>query len=309
MPEAVDKQTNAAGFLRGQSSASCRSDRRPQGFVLLIVVITLAIACILFYQLATLSFAKIREVIEDERELRQRWTLVSFRRAMLPRANDLQGRIERGLNSGRSGSSSGNTQIVRATQEVIKINGQAVEFRVEDESAKLKLPALLEERPEQEASRIVGRLMARSRAFVKREIFVGGERPSVWNWYDIFEEEALSGRELLRATDAMTLWGDGRLNVMRADQTVLDEAWRSVFGHLPPRELIDARQGYPRDSWKDLRERLSLRQSQLKLADRWFTGTSSCYSLELRVLNSASDASKTWLFVRDRNVGNYGFEL
>lgn len=285
-----------------KSSASKR-----KGFTLLIVVTMLAIVCLLFYQLAQVALGTMQKVAEREKEMRERWTLVSTRKAVLHQVSAALATQERQANLAQTDmqQSAGAIYLSDCSLQ-FDINGTQVRIAARDENAKLYVPGLLQIRPGRESGHLIERLQKGRSLPVRRDAFeTEGLVPS--SWQDVFDVSEAGTHSLQAATDRVTLWGSGRLNVFRADEEVVSECWRELFGHFPPRELMDARDVYPPLEWSTLRQRLNLREQQLALADAWLGTQSDCFSVRI-TLGSDPDKQQRFLFVADRNSQHFGFE-
>ncbi|MEZ6137057.1 MAG: hypothetical protein R3C53_19355 [Pirellulaceae bacterium] len=286
-----------------------RKQRRKRGVVLLIVVVMLAITCLLLYQVAAVSFGRMRQVVRQEKQERERWSVLSLRAVLLPRAGRLIELEERNRNlRGDVGGDMAYTPVTLITGQ-LTLNEVLFHITLADESAKLCIPKWIAIEPDRSETEI-RRLAQQSGLTLNRDLFVSNVPRQNWCWQDVIYGEGMhAGRSVLERTDAVSLWGDGRLNIFRSDLETLESAWRIAFGHFPPAELIDERKHYPQLSWQELRERLGVRESQLKILDQMFTTKSSCFSLRLKETDISVDAGREWLFVNDRDSAHYGFEF
>lgn len=308
--------------------AELRLRRRPasrKAVVLLVVVVMLAITCLMLYQVAGISFRHVRETIVMEERFRENWSLVSLRHALLPAAGRLFSEQELSQSlvgeaeSAATQSWGGAARSRSAAGEIRSIRGQvklnSVEFAIElqDESAKFSIPASLKIGT-QSASSQLARLVQGSGLPMRRDLPARGAQAIVC-WEDVFESSGrIASLQLARVTPRVTLWGDGRLNLYRAEEDVLDAVWRSAFGHFPPRELFDERERFPRRPIDDLRRSLSLRETDIERFDNLFTDTSRCFSLSIEPVNPLRNAAGarnhhgSWFFVIDRDVGHFALE-
>jgi hypothetical protein len=194
----------------------------------------------------------------------------------------------------------------RDCSQQLEINGTQVRIVARDENARLYVPGLLRIRPAKEAAHLIERLQE-GRSLPVQQDALDKEGLVPTSWRDVFDVSEAGPRSLQLATDRITLWGSGRLNVFRADEEVASECWRELFGHFPPRELIDARNVYPPLEWTNLRQRLNLREEQLALADAWLNTQSDCFSVRI-ILGNDLDKQEQYLFVADRSSQHFGFE-
>lgn len=296
---------------------SCsRSTRKsPLGFVLLIVVVMLAITCLLLYQVASLSFAHVRDAIRFERGRREMWSVVSLRREVLASAAQVLANRERNLNLTGLDSKPPIYTPVREVSFNLALNGIDFQVKLQDENAKLNVPFILTKVPMQSRG-ILQHATSGSGLGLHPDLFTSPPASDHWDWSDVFsinDWAVTTGRvehhaSFARAQRDLTLWGSGKLNIARANAELLDDVWRGVFGHFPPRELTEACQHYPVPTWDTIRERLDLRQTQLQQADQLFTTTPSCFSLTV-LLERANGQTQGWFFVEDRGRNHSGYEF
>ncbi len=279
--------------------------REKHGFVLLIVVITLAIACLLLYQLAGVSFERIRWAVDGEKNLRNRWALVSLRQTLLTSGPAVLHSAEQRKNL-LKGNAGTKAEYVHELLGEVRLADIDFQVLIEDESAKLNVPALIASRPEVEVKQYLDRLTPAGRVRPKRILKTAGP----WCWDDVFEIE--SGTEgLEQVTSRVTLWGNARLNIYRADQETLHVAWRAAFGHFPPSELPKALEEYPPLPWEKLVGGLGLRQEDQIIVNRWFSNESSCFSLSIRPRENNRDENTRIggkRFVMDRGDLHFGLD-
>ena len=224
--------------------------------------------------------------------------MVSLRQTLLASGPTILQATEQRENliDGQSGSTA---VYVRELRSEVKLADIDFDLHFEDESAKVKIPALIANRPEVEVKQYLDRLIPSGRIRVRRTI----ESVGPWCWNDVFESEDDSSR-FDRVTARVTLWGDGRLNVYRAEEDTLNVAWRAAFGHFPPIELYKARESYPPVPWERLVDGLGLRDEEQAVANGWFSNASTCYSLKIKPANDSLVHGKC--FVVDRGDQHFG---
>jgi hypothetical protein len=248
----------------------------------------LAVCCLIFTQLSLKSFGRVNQFVGDQRELQQYWATASLRKAILPNANAIwQNRRDAGLDH---------------VALNIELSGKNYQVNLENENTKLHLGRVWRDFPVQ-ASRglLQSELIALdSSAFAKFEAMDG----QVNSWRQL---SSTFDAQTLQHTDTITLWGTGQIDVTQASDETIEKAWKGLFGTFPPKELYASKQRWPRPSWPELRSQLGLRNSQLELADRWFSTDSRCFSFEI-LWQSSANSSSGYLFVRDPS-NNFGFSF
>lgn len=109
----------------------------------------------------------------------------------------------------------------------------------------------------------------------------------------------------------MTLWSDGRLNVLTADRETLDAVWRYHFNAPVPDYLASLHQTSTSANLQDSDlKAYGLSEKQREFVASWLTTTSTCYSLWMTHL-ATDDNSKTMIYVRASQLGyaeeSFGF--
>lgn len=247
---------------------------RRRGFVLLMVVVLIAIAAMILARLASTSLRVASVAVEEEREMRERWAVTSLRRYSFETAPRLF--------AGPSDPDSDEGARAVFWQDV-RLAGETWKIVVAEESAKLNLAMFRGQIGSDDWSTDVELLLETDSVRLKSSI----ESPRL-RWGDWLESagssRSPSAEAVATATQRITLWGDGRLNVMQCDDETLGIVWRRQFGHAPPAVLHQMRSQQPRPTTQQMMAALDLRDSQRDKANNWITAESRCYS--------------TWVFCR-----------
>lgn len=277
--------------------------------VLLIVVVMLAITCVMLVQIATLSFGRVRDTVRIEQQIQQRWSIVSLRRSGLRLASSLLTDAEReqAIMPADTSVSLSEPQTKRTFR--VTVNQQLYRVSLSDESAKLPLNSLAAYRQDI-TIRSANKLLQPTGVRIPAGAFdrIQGETSSWFDW-------AATANGVPRALpmealgDQITLWGSGRLNIFRAREDTLQEAWRIVFGRFPPSELRAARASFPRPGWNAFRESLGLREAELEKFERYFSGDSDCFSITIASQTRSGAEAGGWMFIDDRGWFNHGMEF
>lgn len=268
--------------------------------MLLIVVIMLAICCALLAQVATVSMGQARKAVAVERELQERWAVVSLRRCLLVSSAGLL--QQSNLDESERGEEVDAIAEFQPLSGTVVLSHRTYQFVIDDESRKLPLCALAMSRPD-DAATAANVLLQKTGLSVDRRKVSALQSGQRW---DLVVGQRLSARAVLDAGQHVTLWGDGRLNLRTANTDVVRQTWRAVFGTFPPSEIID-KSLLAELPWPRIRDGLALRQEQLAELDRYFSAQSTCYSVMLR--SKTAQGERSWLFVADRGTQHFGYEL
>lgn len=276
------------GFSARQHHRTTRSSVRHSGVVLLLVVVLLAICCLILTQLSMVSFGAINQSKLRQRDLQRHWSIVSVRRAVLSQAEQV-------WTEQRDGEQ---TQV----ELDFELGGDRLQVRIENESTKLNVNRILKDLPPQASREILTEHLRPLDPGAFRTLSLLGTE--LHSWAELTE---VRGIELLEATDTVTLWGDGKVNLWESEPEIIETVWKGQFGRFAPDELLEAREQFPQPTWESLKLRLRLSESDLKKAERWFTTKNTCFSLEVNY-NSDQGQQASYLFIRNTG-GNYGFRL
>ena len=264
---------------RKTQQRSKRTIRR-QGYLLLTVVVMIAVAALILARVATTSMRVATTAVNEEQDLRQRWAQTSLRRFSLDSATRLlAGKRLSQVDSQALSSGTENESVMWAN---VKLAGKQWRVIVADESAKLNLIHSSRELNDEVLNDLAQNLLpTNARVSLTNDLNeLGGQRAARWeHWFESTNQARQSPRVLAHATQQVTLWGQGRLNVCQSDASTVDALWRALFGNDAPNELHSMRKEYPPPTTGKVIRALALRESQASLARQWLTTTSDCYSV------------------------------
>ena len=248
---------------------------RREGYLLLTVVVMIAVASLMLARLANTSLRVASVAVEEERDLRSRWAVTSLRRFALDAAPSLLAGPPRDHSHGERAEP--------VFWRDVQLAGLRWRVIVSDESAKLSLPHLAARYDTEIVKRRMDDLLG-GRVRPKPD-FSGREQYDLTRWEHWIENGAfghsVSAREVAVATQRLTLWGDGRLNVCRSEEQTVDILWRQLFARAAPRRLHKVRLQTPPPTTDELIAKLGLRESQAAMARKWITTESDCRSVWL----------------------------
>jgi type II secretory pathway component PulK len=224
------------------------------GFALLMALALVLLAGAALAGVARWSATEALESTTAADELKQRWAVTSCRQALLGRAEELLDEAERG--EGKDGLPS-EVYLHKPAPEVrvtCNLAGLDYEIVLTDEQAKLNLNALLKVKMPAEVQSAATRLTrdkgnpAATAPVLLRAMAVPAWLP-LGAYGQVFENPSpawLIGPDVgdgLAAT--ITCWGDGRVNLRRASEAVVQEACTEVLGPQVVSLLLSARQRNP----------------------------------------------------------------
>ncbi len=273
------------------------------GFALLLVLVLVLLAAISLAGMARRSMVEALEARGAVEELKRRWAVASCREALLPRAAMLLDEAERG--EGVAGPQGYLNPPMVERRVACRLADLDYELLVTDEQAKLNVNVLVDEMGRGEARSEVAHLIAeagggfvRQGGLALRTLALGeglsrqtGNLSKVAGYGQVFEgvlPERLAGDGrrpgLVRA---ITCWGDGKVNLRRAPDAVVELACRGELGRDLVAALLEVRS---RDPYRSLPAMVA----ELDKADR---------DEKLRIQECVTDASSChglWVIVRGR---------
>ena len=263
--------------------------RRRRGYVLVLALLLLVIAGAMLAVVARRSLGRAADAVAGERALQAKWAAVSIGDALPPR-------VDRFLSSSR-----------RPVVEAMLTLGdgpsrQRVRLLVGDESAKANLNAVHERDP----SAVPGAVLALAPQADLR-LDLRPNRPEPAGEFDappppfgtfgqVFA--APPPIDLAAATTALTVFGDGRLNLARASPAAVRVTTAGVLSPAEAARLVELRDGMRGSATSQLFEAMDLPQRDRERLSSLLTTTSTAQSVwvfpdagpaELRVIESFPD--------------------
>lgn len=255
---------------------SHRKNRGRRGYLLLTVVVMIAVASLMLSRLATTSMRVASMSVQEERDLRSRWAVISLRRFALNNAKSLLGTQ---LRAGGEDS----TAAEPAMWKNVSLAGKSWRVVVSDESAKLSLVHFARTRGKDATRNLLEDLYIDKSELSVATVLNRDTLSKVKRWEHWFDHgtdrPSFLAERYAVATQRVTLWGDGRLNILRCETETLDALWHQLFGHGIPPVLNELRAQSPPPTKNQVIRSLALRESQATLADSWLKTDSNSFSV------------------------------
>lgn len=264
-------------FLPFDGRRRRRVRSRCRGFVLLTALLFTALIGLALVGLARHSMRLALQSLDAESSLQRHWGSVSIERTLLGRAATLL--VENEPRSNRENWREG----------VIELAGVSYAVRLASESAKVNLNSVAERfglaDTETTARRLAGRDVGIALAPQENERDV--ERlESFSSWGEVFDYasvrtgDSIAG-ELMRASNQISCWGDGRLDVrVAADESILALAELAI-GPTDARRLLEALRNQPDTDLERIIASLGLRAERLRRLRPLLAAESQTFSLWL----------------------------
>jgi hypothetical protein len=194
--------------------------RKKRGIILVLVLLLLALCGSVASQIAAQVIRLSGQAALAQQELQQRWAIVSIRRSLFKNAPDI---LEQSTTANLS----------------ILLGSDRYSVLLQDESSKLPLRHLLRTGPQERIKNLIRNLgnggeplkTLSTDASQLAQIF---EQPSSMNPLDRFSEWN-------RYAEKLTLWSDGRLNILSCSPETLDALWKFRFGRAAPKQIHTVR--------------------------------------------------------------------
>ncbi|MDO5554805.1 MAG: hypothetical protein Q4G68_13690 [Planctomycetia bacterium] len=248
-----------------------------KGFVLLLVLVMLAIAALLTTQTARRSLDQAILAARKQEELQRRWGEISLRHAVLNRAEILLQTAQ--LQDGIPHST---------IRGVVKLGAATYELVLADEQAKMNLNVAYR----------YGKQAAVEQALFKEEVLLPVRLkpdpkadpnklypPAFASWghlYDFVFLADIGNRQNFRPSQLgflTTCWGNGQLNVKRADTDTIRMTCEWVVAPQAVTALLEFRQENPTMEFEMALKKVDMLERDRQLLRRILTDRSRCHSL------------------------------
>jgi type II secretory pathway component PulK len=273
--------------------------RQQHGFALLLTLVLVLLAGVALAGLARRSSVRALESRDALEQLQRRWTVRTCRTTLLPRAELILDRAERGISAeGKNGNEYRNDPMPTYVVSC-ELSGMPVELRVTDEQARLNVNQILAEGDRGEAQSRLKALLREMDARAKavnavhlRPLVVGDDTPSqaveqallpLGGYSQIFEqvgpEQLLGENGSFAIHDAVTCWGDGRVSIRRAPDAVVRAVCEPSLGPHVVARVLSARERNPYLTLKSIRPNMDLKVKDAEILNRYLTDQSTCHGL------------------------------
>ncbi|MFO8014767.1 MAG: hypothetical protein R6X20_15845 [Phycisphaerae bacterium] len=235
--------------------------RRPstqRGFALLMALLLVLLAGVALAGVARRSIVTALDARDAARDLQRRWAVRSCRATLLGHAERLLDEAERGRGDADALSDTYKNAPKIHRTVACRLADIDYELVLTDEQAKLNVNTLLEDEGLAQAQSVVSRMVTatgggaapavevRLRTLAVRSLASekDGFLPEQGAYGQIFD--GASARELVGTAQApgvsesVTCWGDGKVNVRRAPETVLKQVCEKALTRQDLRHLLEA---------------------------------------------------------------------
>jgi len=265
---------------------------RNEGYVLVVVLAVIAIAAISLAGLARRSLQMTQQAAIAQEDLQRRWGVATCRHFVLEHAERiLEGQVP------HDEESIPPWPLPPQVESKFMLGDLRFEVTLADENAKVELNALYRRDPDDVRPAISTILSSSGTNGLTSRIVVPPTNPRepakrpFQSWGQVFEPIARDagsgiGRQVRDATDRLTCWGDGRLNIRRASDDAVRVVCQHDVGSDVIQKLLGIRTAGNIDRLDALLRQLSIRESERSALKRLLTDESTCHSLWLIVRNS-----------------------
>jgi hypothetical protein len=244
-----------------------------RGFILLVTLVLLTLAALALIEVSRAAILRVQAATQAEADLQRRWGCLSCQSTLLPRGSAILKQAE-----------SQNQQPVAILQRTLVLGNQTFNLTFGDESAKANVAMLIRRHGKDQAELAIRRLCLGSplaAGSVHFRMLPEGPLPECFG--DVFDgatPNLLFSQELGSAPQEMlTCWGDGRLNIHRAPETVLREICTGALDLTQIHLLTELQQTKPTISTAEALQELQLTARQRREAEDILTDSSNCSSL------------------------------
>lgn len=239
--------------------------------------------------MARQSLLLAMEAIDAQQALQRRWTIISAESVVLSQAPGLFDASQRTLVESGADIDS----FPGSLSAGFMLGGELFELLLADEDAKLNLNTYYRRREKQRTAATIREIAGLESSLnvhlrpyrVSRN---NPELPAFDSWGQVFswddsKVEGDAGQRLALATEQLTCWGSGRLNIRRATDESIEELCRLVVTGSAIQRLLEARRETPNLSLRAMLPQLELRVTELRALEQLLADESTCYSLWIQV--------------------------
>lgn len=268
-----------------------------RGFVLIVVLALLTVAALMTAGLARRSLSLAQSSLEAERRLQSKWTELSLQRVVLSRAESiLAAQIP----------PDSDDEIRHTHRETLELNGIDYALVIADEDAKVNLNAVYYANGEEGVARTAQEMQAATfRIPVRLRPYQATKQqlPVFDSWGQIFDASRFTSKatadSLIAATDGITCWGSGRLNIRRAPDDALRSIARLHASGGVADEIVRRRQEHPTADLDQLLNGLELNVEERAALESALADQSRCHSLWVQSIEGGG--SRSALYVAESN--------
>lgn len=262
-----------------------RLRNRRTGFVLAVALAFIALAAIALAGFARTSLSLAREAVQAREDLQRRWGTISCQRVLLKKAE----RILDAEADYRAQLQQVAWPLPAIIASEISLGGMRFSLQIADENAKINLNSLARRTPEA-VRQVVTESLVRAGAqdvSMKVEAYLSKgqrDRTLFQSWGQVLDLSALDlqaagSRSLPLATQELSCWGSGQLNIRRASTTAIRAICEREISATMLGKLLTARQEANVLGLADLINKLAPNARERATLRTLFTDKAQCHSL------------------------------
>jgi len=262
--------------------------QRQQGYVLIVVLVMLTIAPLLSVGIVRRSFDQSVAAAKRADELQQRWGEISLRHTVLNRAEILLRTAE--LVEG----------VKQPTlQTTVKLGNRTFYLVLSDEQAKLNLNTAFRNGNESavRASLFEGAVLWPIRLRPDPRATANAPYPPAFaSWGQVYDFSIFANMpeknylQLMQLGERITCWGNGQLNVNRADNDTIRTVCELVAPPQSVSALLELREEHPDWNFERLMREVDVPDRDRRAFRRVLTDRSRCHAL----WTLTSDTNRSW---------------
>jgi hypothetical protein len=278
--------------------------RKQKGFVLLWVLVILAIVSILSVGIARLSLDQAVAAAKKADELQRRWGEISMRHTVLNRAEILLRTAELGGSPKRS-----------TLQTTVKLGDRTFYLVLSDEQAKLNVNTVFRHGGEGAVRQALLEGTALPPIQIRpdpRATPNSPYPPAFTSWGQVFDFSIFSNMpeknylSLVQLGERITCWGNGQLNMNRADVETIRSICELVSPPQSVSALLELRRKKPDWNFERLMRGVDVLERDRRSFRQVLTDRSRCHSLWI----ITHDTNRSWARLDIKTADNtYGNDL
>lgn len=268
------------------NSTRCFTNRR--GFALLMALVLVALTGLLLAKLSQRALAMGQRAADQVEDLKLRWATKTLEQAIAYHATHMLSRELQGQETRPPHGLPLKTEAV--------LDGLRIGLVIDDDAAKLNLNRVFALAGANGLTRSLVQLgMGDVAATIPGTSLKGEERLASWG--QVFSPELIPGNVapahwIMMRTGNITLWGNGKININRASDAVVEAACQLAIGPVKTSRLISLRSDEPLLKLDELLTKVELDPIEAGRAKAWLSESTELATVWMTVSNARKRSTR-----------------
>ncbi len=254
---------------------------RNKGVILVFVLLFLTLCSAILAQSTSAVYRAVKKAALAQREMQERWAILSIRNSVLGLNERLLSNEPTMNAESTSSPRASNAASVRWDHSVV-LGGMRYDITLSDENTKIPIQSLASRLDE---PRTRSQLLAFLNTYslpIRKDV---SKIPRVWNDVidlDSIDDPMLRDAVIQRISEPCTLYGNGKVNLKKTPEKILEAWWKINLGTPMPRVLLTSSENLSMSNWPSFLRGSGLSNVEIAFATNALTLESSCWSVAIR---------------------------